>query len=33
MAKLAAKAQVKRLILIHRNPPGWTIEPDLPAVR
>jgi ribonuclease Z len=32
-AQVAARAGVKRLILIHRNPVGWPIEGDLPAAR
>jgi ribonuclease Z len=31
VAQVAAQAHVKRLILIHPNPVGWSIEPDLPA--
>jgi ribonuclease BN (tRNA processing enzyme) len=33
VAQLAAQAGIKRLILIHPNPVGWPIEPDLPAAR
>lgn len=33
VARVAALAQVKRLILIHKNPLGWSLEEDLPAAR
>jgi ribonuclease Z len=32
-AQVAARAGVKHLILIHKNPLGWPIEADLPAAR
>ncbi|MBN1261772.1 MAG: ribonuclease Z [Anaerolineae bacterium] len=33
VAQVAARAQAKRLILIHKNPIGLTLEEDLPAAR
>ncbi len=34
MARLAAQAGVKRLVLVHKNPiPQWPIEEDLPRAR
>lgn len=33
VAQLAARAGVKRLILIHKNPVGWPLDEDLPTVR
>jgi ribonuclease Z len=33
VARVAARAGVKRLILIHFNPMGWPVEADLPAAR
>ncbi len=33
VAQVAAQAGVKRLVLIHFNPMGWPLEPDLPAAR
>lgn len=33
VARVAAQAGVKRLVLIHFNPMGWPLEPDLPAAR
>ena len=33
VAQVAARAGVQRLILIHPNPVGWPIEPDLPAAQ
>jgi ribonuclease BN (tRNA processing enzyme) len=33
VARVAAQAGAKRLILIHFNPMGWPIEADLPAAR
>jgi len=33
VAQVAAKAGVKRLILIHFNPMGWPVDVDLPTAR
>jgi ribonuclease BN (tRNA processing enzyme) len=33
VAQIAAKAGVKRLVLIHSNPLGWAVDGDLPAAR
>ncbi len=33
VARIAAQADVKRLLLIHKNPMGWRIDADLPAAR